>query len=337
MAAADRERTATLIDELVEDPYRFDFFQALRLIQNEYGDKPKIGDAKRLRDERFRLGQKPTLEFAPATFAEANRNEKDIVELAVYFWGLHGPNGAMPLAITEFLIERKLRHQDETLRRFMDIFHHRALVLFFKAWAINNKAVDYERGDQSSFRLYINALIGLATEGMANRDTVGEDAKLYFSSHLSAPTTHASGLISIISDYFEMPARIEEFVGRWMRLPEESIAIMGHRNGELGATAIVGQLIWNCQLRFRLILGPITKAQLKRMLPTGLSFKRLRDWVSLYLGRQLEWEVQIIVRRDEVPLAQLGQDAYLGWTTWIYNNPITSDRGDLILVADHLD
>lgn len=332
MAAADRNETPSVMDELLEHPRAFDFFHALRLLQSTFSeDMPRIGDARRVSDEPFRLRQEPTLDFAPSTIAAAQREDEERLALAVYFWGLHGPNGALPTSMTEFLLERRRRFKDVALLRFLDVFHHRALTLFFRAWALNHQAVDYERREASRFTRHLLSLIGAGTEGMRERDSLGEEAKLFFAGHLVHQTRHAEGLASILSAYFDVPVQVEQFSGQWLALPEESLCVLGQRNAALGQDAIAGRRMWTCQLAVRLRIGPISQADMRRLLPTGEAFVRLRDWMRFYCSYQFDWDVQITLQREEVPPTVLGGSSYLGWTTWTHAGAPAEDRDDLIL------
>ena len=118
-----------------------------------------------------------------------------------------------------------------------------------------------------------------------------------------------------------------------MTLPEGSVCRLGAtpESGTLGVTAIVGSRIWDCQLKFRIRLGPMTLADLSRLLPTGASFRRLKTWVLNYLNEEFFWDAQLVLQREEVPETCLGRAGLLGWTTWLKSVPFAHDAEDLIL------
>ncbi|OYU89442.1 MAG: type VI secretion protein, partial [Burkholderiales bacterium PBB5] len=130
------DRLATLMAALASEPWRFDFFQALRQIDARQPQRPRLGTARRPADEAVRLGQTPAMSFAPATLHGLRQPEGGgVPRIDVRFFGLFGPNGPLPLHLTEYARERQLHHGDETLARFADLFHHRLLLLFYRAWA----------------------------------------------------------------------------------------------------------------------------------------------------------------------------------------------------------
>jgi type VI secretion system protein ImpH len=134
---ADRlDELQAFLRALEAAPYRHDFFQTLRRIECLFADLPRIGRAARPADEPLRLGQEVSLAFAPAPiaafrFGEGGRPPR----LTQCFFGLLGPNGALPLHLTDYARERLMSHGDATLAGFFDLFHHRLLALFYRAWA----------------------------------------------------------------------------------------------------------------------------------------------------------------------------------------------------------
>jgi type VI secretion system protein ImpH len=146
---------------------------------------------------------------------------------------------------------------------------------------------------------------------------------------------NAEGLESIIQDFFAVPTQVQTFVGRWLKLPPNSVCQLGQspETGSLGTTIITGSKIWNCQMHFRLRLGPMKLADIQRLLPTGSSFKRLRDWVRFYIGEEFTWDVQLVLAKTEVPDIQLGKAGQLGWTTWLKTKPFERDAENLVIQA----
>ena len=122
--------------KLKRRPYDFDLFFVLRMLQARHPELPRLGKASRPQLEPIRLGQDPSLAFAPTTIAEVLPEKEGQPErLTVWSFGLYGPNGPMPTHLTEYVRERLRQFDDPTLARFSDIFHHRLLLLFFRAWS----------------------------------------------------------------------------------------------------------------------------------------------------------------------------------------------------------
>ena len=334
MASEDRSKTDSLTDRLAEAPYSFDFFQAVRRIECTRPDLPRIGQSQRPKEDPVRFCEEVSLAFAPSTIARYGLSSGGRPpRLFVHFFGLLGPNGPMPLHITEFVRERIRHHQDQTLARFFDIFHHRLISMFYRAWACNQRAVSFDRERDDRFAVYIGSLFGIGMSSCRNRDAVPDIAKLHYSGRLACAARHPEGLRAVLSDYFGFPAEIVEFVGEWIELPQEYCCRLGHspESGVVGSTVIVGSRVWQCQHKFRLKFGPMSLCDYVRMLPGGDSLRRLIAWVRNYVGDEFSWDVQLILKAEEVPQLQLGRTARLGWTTWLSSQPFEQDVDDLVL------
>ena len=317
---------------LEAEPYLFDFFQAVRRLECAHPEKPPVGFSQRPADDPVRFCQKPSIAFAPAALAAYKPAGATPAELYVNCFGLLGPNGPLPLHVTEYVMMRELDH-DPAMARFLDVFNHRMISLVYRAWAASRPAVNFERGGADRFAVYVASLFGLGMEAFRRRDRVPDVAKLHFSGRLACQTSNPEGLRAIVGDYFGLDAEIEEFIGRWVPLPGEYCYRMGDSpdTGSLGRTLIVGRRVWECQHGFRIRLGPMGLADYQRMLPGGGSLRRLVDWVRNYAGDELAWDVQLVLRKDEAPRARLGEVGQLGWSTWMITRPPAEDADDLVL------
>jgi type VI secretion system protein ImpH len=327
------EEAGKLYDALAAAPYEFDFFQALRRIDAVNPDKPRLGEALRLVDP-VRLGQLPSVIFAPSTLAEFHPPaEGRPARLLSYFFGLFGPSGALPIHLTEYARDRTRHHNDPTITRFLDLFHHRLLSLFYRAWAQARPTVSFDRPAADRFSVYLGSLFGLGLPSLRDRDGMPDHAKLHFTGRLSLQTRNTEGLRAIIADYFKLPTFIQEFMPEWIRLPRASLCMLGNDpgTGTLGSTATIGERIRVHHLKFRIHIGPLSLGEYERLLPSGFSLERLEPIVRNYIGDELSWDVNLILKRREVPGVQLGRSGRLGWTGWIGTRRKESDAADLIL------
>lgn len=337
---ADPQRSApnpvALLEQLAREPHAFDFFQALRRLESGYPDNPRIGEAKRPTDEPVRLGQEPTLAFAPSTLASLRRRGNRPPRLEVFCFGLFGPNGPLPLHLTEYARDRLRNHDDPTFARFADVFHHRLLTQFYRAWASLQPAVSYDRPERDRFGEYLGAVFGLGMPSLRERDAAPDLAKLYYAGLLAGPTRHADGLRAMLGDFFGMPVTIEQFVGQWIELSEDNMTRLGDPDtGALGVTAVAGSRVWDVQHKFRIRVGPIGYADYRRLLPGGDSLARLVALVRNYVDDGLSWDLQLVLKKEDVPPLRLGESGQLGWTTWAASAPLDEDADDLMLDAGH--
>lgn len=322
-----------LFEALHAAPYEFDFFQALRRIDATHPDHPRLGEATKLSDDAVRLGQIPSLIFAPSTLATFETRDDLPPRLSTYFFGLFGPSGALPIHLTEYARERVRNVGDRTLVSFTDLFHHRMMSFFYRAWAISRPTVGFDRPASDRFAGYVAALFGLGMASLRDRDGMPDLAKLHFAGRLALQTRPAEGLRAIIADYFKLPVEIEQFFPEWVRLPKESLCALGdsEATGSLGSTATIGERFHVYHHKFRIRIGPMSYANFRRLLPDGRSLSRLVPLVQNYIGDELNWDVMLILIRDEVPAVQLGEAGLLGWTSWLGSRRKESDATDLVL------
>lgn len=319
---------------LQSQPYKFGFYQTLRRFECLNKDKPRIGMSVRPVDDVLRLAQEPSVIFAPSTLASfKSASEHQPSTLAVHFFGMFGPNGPLPLHLTEYARDRLRNSDDPTFSEFLDIFHHRMLSLFYRAWASAQPTVNFDRPDQDRFSVYTGALFGLGMPALRNRDEIPDRTKLHFAGRLSSPAKNVEGLVAMIKHFFRVPVVIEEFVGEWLRLPQNSRCRLGvtKETCTLGINTVIGDYVWQCQQKFRIVLGPLDYKEYQLMLPGRDNGKRLRALVRNYIGDSMNWDVKLVLNNAEVPGIRIGQDDLLGWNTWLGHRTSNVDADDLLL------
>jgi type VI secretion system protein ImpH len=326
--------TLKFLRELEESPYRYDFFMALRRIESMYGDKPRLGEAARPCDEPVRLGQEPSMAFAPSALAGFKAGDKDRPhKLTNFFFGLFGPNGPLPLHLTEFARDRERNESDPTFRGFADIFHHRLSLLLYRAWANSQPTVSLDRATERRIDTYVGSTFGLGAPELQGRDSVPDEAKLHLAGRFASQTRSAEGLLAILGEFFHFPFRIVEYVGEWLRLSSKDWMRLGSAGSAcvLGKDAIIGGSVWNCQHKFRIICGPLKLDEFQRLLPGKPSLHRLRDSVRGYVGFGVDWDLNLVLASADVPRLCLGESGALGWTAWLGERKTETDADDVII------
>jgi type VI secretion system protein ImpH len=342
MATSDGRAAARvdLFAALAEAPWSFDFFQTLRRFEGLFADRPRLGKALRPSDEPVRVSQEASVAFAPSTLSAFEEQDRGLPpRLEQRFFGLLGPNGPLPLHLTEYARERVRHYDDPTLVRFLDLFHHRLALLFYRAWADARPTVQHDRPAEDRFLLYSGALAGYASTATRGRDSVPDHAKRFFVGHLARGAKNAEGLVSILEAYFRLPVEVEQFRLGWLELPADQRTVLTgerHLSQPLGHGVVVGARVRDVQSRFRIKMGPMDLDRYYDFLPGQRSLARLVDWVRNYVGFEFDWEVQLVLARDEVPGIRLGSEGHLGWTTWLGTRRAPTDATDLTLVPERV-
>jgi type VI secretion system protein ImpH len=310
------QTAANLLRELEAEPWRFDYFTVLRHLERVHADQPRIGDSAALRDELVRLGQDPFMDFPASNLARVERPEGGPLRIFVKYMGMLGPQGALPLATTEEAYHYILAN-DDAFPRFLDIFNHRFIQLFFRAWANSRPIAQHDRPTADRFFAYIGSAIGTGSEPYRNLDSIPDAAKLGFAGLLGAQAKSASRLVGAICGLFEVKAEVDEFVGTRLMLDAQEYTMLGKRHNVLGEEAMLGRGVYSVQDKIRVRIYTQTLAQYIRFLPSGDLCEPLADLVYFYNGAQLEWDAELAIPPGAVKPIRLGQFGQLGWTTWM--------------------
>ena len=345
MASENRASAHVLIAELEEAAYRFDFFETLRLIEAMNPDKPRFGTGVKATDDVMRLSQEPELEFPPSALSSYKVGESGVPRLVVNFLGLFGPQGPLPLHLTEYARERIRHYHDPTFARFADIFHHRMISLFYRAWANARPTVCYDRPESDRFAFYVGSLLGISGASFRHRDALDDRAKLFYAGHFASQAKYPDGLKAIIADLLSIDVQIEEFVGEWMEIQRTDQSRLGHSAelATLGHSTFLGAFVWGCQHKFRIVLGPLNLSRYLSLLPGGKALAQLTAIVRNYIGDELVWDAQLVLKKQDVPEeltlgvprqphpSSMNGDARLGWSMWLGPRPTEDDARDLTL------
>jgi type VI secretion system protein ImpH len=359
---ADHQTREEFLTDLAYETWNYNFYQVVRRLDSMFPDLQGIGLSDKVEEDPIRFCQQPTLAFPPNTVTRYDPPTSNAPgRLFVAFMGLLGPHGPLPLHLAEYALEREIHFKDRTFSRFLDVFNHRLVSLFYRAWSVNQMPASYDRSfaaagmdpsdlkpgqrqralleDDDPYAIYIGSLLGIGMDSLRLRDVVPDTAKLHFAGRLAAGTPGPEGLRGILQEYFGVPVMIDEFAGQWLDLPKDQYCRLGgdpvdrtpsSLGGPLGG-AVAGSRVWDCQGKFRIRLGPMGFEDYQRFLPHTKSAARLEGWIRNFVGDEFAWEAQIILRQDEVPKTQLGKGAALGWSTWMYSGNAEENRADLTI------
>lgn len=327
-AAAANARA--LLGALLAEPWRFDLFQAIRVLEAAHPDRPPLGRGRRAADEPARLGQPPELAFPPAEVqaVEPGRDGRP-PRLLTRALGLFGPSGPLPLAVTARARARARQEGDRTLADFADLFHHRMLALYYRAWAEARPAVEADRGAASRVTLRLAALLGLGDPALRERLPVPDRFLLFVAGLLLPGTRPPEALERALALWLGLPAAVEELRLARLELPERLRARLG--TSRLGRDGFLGRTVADRASRFRVRLGPMGLEDYEALLPGGGLLAGVVGLVLLLQGRELDFDLLLVLARAEVPAARLDGRARLGWTAWLATDRRARDASDLVL------
>jgi type VI secretion system protein ImpH len=323
--------------QLVEDACSFEFFQAVTLLQRLRANSQHVGGFYSPEDEAVHFKVNQRLGFPASEIQSLGVDGDGQPEMMVNFMGLTGPMGVLPYTYCELILERA-RAKDHSLAAFLDIFNHRAISLFYRAWQRTNFAVNYSTAGHDLFTEHMLDLAGLGTAGLSDRQDVDDEALLHYVALVASQQRSAVALEQVIADYFEVPVEIQQFTGGWYGLDRATQCEMKEEESasrQVGSGAVAGDAVWDRQSRVRIRLGPMGLEHYRDFLPGGAAYKALRAITRFFSNQCLEFEVQLVLDRSEAPDIELdldsGNAARLGWVSWAKTKPLDCDPDDTIL------
>ncbi len=354
MESTLRRTDTAVAHRLFENADRFEFFQAVRLIERYYSERGAVGGRADPDAEVVRFRAHASLDFAPSQIHALERAAEDgrAPEMLVTFMGMAGTHGVLPRHYTELLLER-LRADDTALRDFLDIFNHRLISLFYRSWEKHRCSVLVERSLRASisgggekdggeeklddFSSAVLDLIGMSSPRLRSQLDMERSDLLFYSGLLAQRPRSATALRGLLGGYFEVPTRVVQFTGMWLPLSQSDRTRLGAPDGNcvLGQTAIVGDRVWDQQGKFRLRFGPLEHGQFCSLLPSGKAFPKVVAATRLFAGQERDFDVQLVLRGADVPYCKLGEEGdagpRLGWSAWLKTRDFEEDSEAVVL------
>lgn len=325
MAAFGWRTHRAVAEQLFAEAYRFDFFQAVHLLERLLPRAPRVGDTNGARPEPVRFRSSLAAAFPASEIDRLGLGASgQPPEMTVNFMGLAGGFGPLPPPLTEHVLARA-RRGDTAGRDFLDIFNHRLVSLFFRARAKHRPSLARGTPADSNFALYLFALIGLAMPELRGRLPFPDRALLYYAGLLAQRPRSLHALERLLADYFDVPVKGMPLEGRWLSIDEREQTRLGAagRNNRLGQGAVLGRRAWDQQAGIRLILGPLSIGRFRQLLPDGNAHRALQALVCFHVENPVEPEYRLLLRAEEVPATRLGRHhrAKLGWTSFLTTRP----------------
>ncbi|HEY2866743.1 MAG TPA: type VI secretion system baseplate subunit TssG [Pyrinomonadaceae bacterium] len=329
---------APLNQRLLDEPYEFEFFQAVRLFEKTFPELKPVGKEAFPNEEVLRFRSHVSLEFPASEIQEIRevadpQTDERRKEMVVNFMGMVGISGALPTRYSELVLDR-IRQRDTTMWEFLDIFTHRAVSMFYRAWCKYRFPIGYERGNDN-FTSYLFDIGGLGTLGLRGKMGIDDESLLPYLGLIAQKPHSANAVENLLGDFFQVPAKMIQFFGQWLDLDEADQTKLGVANSRLGTSAIIGTRIWDQQSKFRLRLGPLLFAAYQAFLPSGSAYRALKSITKFMVGEEFDFDVQLTLMAKQVPGLVLTTRAVrrpmLGWTSWLKTMPLEADADQLVL------
>jgi type VI secretion system protein ImpH len=345
---------APLGEELYERPSRFQFFQAVRMLRRLYPERASVGRDHDPGDELVRFVSDLSFAFPTGDVRSLERQDVDDLleeiegvpaapeqpdKMTVNFLGLATPNsfGSLPTPYVEE-IRFQERENNFAMRDFLDLFNHRLISFFYRAWERSQPAVLYELGEPSGFESALRAIIGI--EGVEHQSRVPFESRdiLSRAALIAMRPASTTALCGLVESLLGAPASIEQFLPCWYEVDESDLLRLGVGNTSLGEDASLGSEVCLSQWRFRIRIGPMDLATYTSLLPESDAFASLCSVLRLATGPEYDFELTMVLEKQAVPSLRLGGDGAdsaldggrLGWSTWLEGGSREHDADDAV-------
>lgn len=322
--ATDRWRQGIDVAALLrEEPYRFELYQAIRLLELMAPERRPVGSSSLVRREAVRFSASTKLSF-PASDIERLDPPEDPREppvMKVTAFSIAGAHGPLPPPYAE-LVEHRVRMKDTGIANFLDIFNHRLISILHRVRRLHRPELMNQPAEETHFARVLFSGYGMGLTGLRNRLRVPDRALLRYAGLLAHQPHSAMALERLVGGLFKVPARVEQLVGQWIAIDRPQQTIIGRRrrqNNRLGQNSVVGTRFWSQSNSIGLALGPLPLDEFREYLPTGGLFRRVGSVLRFYVDSTITTELRLLVRGKEVRPLKLDRASppQLGWTTWL--------------------
>jgi type VI secretion system protein ImpH len=321
---------------LEDEPFSVEFFQAVQLLERIYPGREPVGLFVPPAREIVRFSVYNRLGFPASEIQDITWPADGQPVMTVNFLGLTGPSGVLPHIYTLLLIERRFAH-DRRLQDFLDIFHHRIISLYYRAWRKHRVAAAF--GTESHrVTWYLRDVAGIGTAGLKDRQEVPDRSLLFFAGLLALQPRSAIAFEHLLQEYFAAAVEVQQFAGAWYDLPLDAQCELMDEEGsprQLGLGAVAGDQIWDHSSKARIRIGPLSLARYREFLPGTPTHNALRALARFYTGGEIDFDVQLVLARDQVPEYELGAEGAdelpLGLCSWAKTGDFEHDPDDAIL------
>ena len=337
-----------LAHRLLTSGWKFDFFQAVWLLERFCAGRTPVGGRGPVSDEPIRFRPHVSMGFPPTdirriTAQPWNLGGDPVYQIDVTFMGIYGVSTPLPLDYAvgilrsvEPYVEPSAEEGGDSaeesspataaeseatpVRDFLDVFHHRLVSLFYRGWTKYRYDVTFSTPGRDNVTDYLLWLIGCARDYDEALLGVSPVRLLRYAGLLTQHPEPAVALEGMLDDYWGgFPVKVEQCVGRWVPLAKVDLNVLGVDNSSLGVNLTVGEQVYDLSGAFNVALGPLDWNTYVTFLPGQPGFEQTRSLVRFYCSDPLSFTIEVKLLGGEVPDMQLSSDetaSRLGYTSW---------------------
>lgn len=324
-----RGTTPPLKDQIYKETYAFEFVQIVRILTTLKKGTFSPGEQTDPQKESVFFKSNASFSFSSSDISSLVPRENLPPILTVNFLGIAGIQGPLPTPYTQILLDR-LHAGDSTFRDFLDIFNHRLISILYRIRKKYRLSLSDVKASDSPVGKMLRAFLGFGFKKplLENQYSISDSALVGMAGLFWDAYPSKAGLQSILNNYFKLPVSIKDFKGRWISFKRSQWTTLGSKAGNynsLGQNCILGKSEWDKIGALTITIGPLSLSQFTSFFRDQMAFRNLCDLTTLYVGFGITFDLNLILKKEDVPPLTLGESSYLGWRTWLKTKPFTTD------------
>jgi type VI secretion system protein ImpH len=321
------------LQRLVQVGYRYNFFQAVRIVEQSFPDAAPAGGQGPVSREVVRFRPALTLAYPTSDIRSIavegqleDHAPSDLPRLVIScnFLGIYGASSPLPAFLTERLLDDEEEHP--LPRRFLDLFNHRIYGLLYRIFRKYRPAAEPQAKPSGYFATRLAQLLALDTYDSSDPGESNAWLLGYADILAQRPVSVASMEAAIRRLLPDVAVRVEPCVPTWTAVPVDQLSRLGVGGSTLGSDCFLGRLVPNRSTTFRVSIGPVRYDRFLQLLPGGELHQRMAQLIDVLNRGDLDCEVELSTRAASVPPVRLGANHYnLGWNTRLFRRNADQD------------
>ncbi|MFM2589320.1 type VI secretion system baseplate subunit TssG [Vibrio sp. TBV020] len=295
--------------------HEYNFYQLVELLQKLNRFDPEDDDWERQCQLVF--SSNPSLGFSPSDVDCLDLRDDKRVVMRTNFFGLSGAQSPLPGYVVEQLLMEGPEGQKQP---FFDFFNNRLISLLYRIWRKYRYFVRFQPDAKDDFSAQLLSLVGLGSSELRGDTPINWCKMLAYSGTLAGRSRSPQVVAGIIAHCFDLKeVRIEQWTRRKVDIDISQQTVIGKDNSTLGVSTIVGESVVDCNGKFTICIGQLSRSRFLDFLPSGKEFEPLCKLVEFILREQMAYDLSLSMADEESQQIVLNKESNiaLGWTSFL--------------------
>ncbi len=288
-AAVDMTADSQLVPQshLPGDVRAYNFYQLVELLQKLQQFNPESEEWERQCQLVFSAN--PSLGFSPSDVNSLHERADERLVMLTNFFGLSGAQSPLP----GFIIEQLVNEEPGGFKQpFLDFFNNRLINLVYRIWRKYRYYVRFQPDAKDAFSAQLFALVGLGDTDLRGETPINWCKMLAYAGTLAGRSRSPQVVAGIIAHCFDLQdVQIRQWVRRKVHIDKSQQLSLGQQNAQLGVDSMVGESVMDCNGKFVICIGKLSRERFADFLPSGKEHQPLCKLVEFILREQMAYDV----------------------------------------------